>query len=303
MIRDLFRIFLSVRWPNLVITVITISISYFFLIVPAFTEAGIETRLKLSHFIIANIAMIFVMAGGYIINDWMDAESDAANKKGGAIPFIPRRTIMISYAMANIMAFLLALWICIDINDFQLLSIPLIVIALLLLYSTTLKSTPLLGNFTIAFLSGAIPLLPLTFDYGFSAFLMDINTTAIYFLSFLAFLISLIRELIKDMEDVAGDQSQNQITFPVLMGMEASRWTAFVFFLFFILLLSLMLYFLIRTKIYSASFLFIFILLPILFLSFKLIKSESSKDYHSISTGLKWIMVSGLIFAIVYYFS
>ncbi len=250
-----------------------------------------------------NLSLIFVMAGGYIINDWMDAESDAANQKEGVIPFIPRRTIYISYISANAIGFLLAFWICNDIRNYQLLTIPLAVIAILLMYSTNLKSTPLLGNFVIAVLSGAIPILPLTFDYGFETFTMDFESTPIYFLGFLAFLVSFIREQVKDMEDLEGDLSQGQTTFPAVMGIEAARWTAFIFFMFFLLLILLMLYYLAFVNYITSIYLFIFVFVPTGALAFKLTRARIDKDFHQVSTGLKWIMLAGLIFAIVYYLS
>jgi len=296
-------ILLSIRWPNLLITVLTIAISYFFLLIPTYQKEGIALNLDLTGFFLIILSIQFFMAGGYIINDWMDVESDFANQKGGDIKLIPRGMMLTSYLTVNIIGMILAVWLCQRLSNYQLLSIPLITILLLLLYSTNLKSTPLAGNIIIAVFCGMVPLLPLIFDQGFRAFNLDFNHVAIYFLAFFAFLLTLVRELVKDMEDEFGDKESNLATFPVIFGIEAARWTSFIFILLFFLFMALMLYLFIDRDTITTIYLLIFVVLPMIYLTYKMIKAESKEEFHRVSSGIKWVMLSGLIFAIVYYFS
>jgi 4-hydroxybenzoate polyprenyltransferase len=296
-------IFLRLRWPNLFITLLTLFVSYFFLLLPINDLYGFESRLDISGFILLSISTVFIMAGGYIINDWMDVESDAINHKAAGVRMIPRKILVLYYTSFSMIGLLSATYLCFELNDYSLLSIQIVAVLLLLLYSTNLKSTPLAGNLLIAGLCGIIPLLPLIYDSSSFLAQYDSRYLMLNFLSLFAFMATLIREMIKDMEDEVGDRQTGLATFPVIFGMEASRWTAFVFSLLFLLILTAVLYLLASRDIYSLLYLIVFTVVPMILITFQITRSESKDDYHQISTWLKYLMLAGILFPVVYYFS
>jgi 4-hydroxybenzoate polyprenyltransferase len=300
--QSFIAILLMLRWPNLLITALTLVISYYFLLLPASLDSGLVLRIQPVDMALLCISTLLIMMGAYVINDWMDVESDLHNEKGGRAKFIPRTMLLSYYTGFSLGGLTLALWLCYRLEALELWSIHLTASLLLLLYSMSLKSSPLAGNIAIAILSGSIPLMPLLFDQGFDVFEHSAYI-GIYFLAFFGFLITLIRELIKDMEDEVGDRKSGLATFPVIFGMEAARWTSFFFFMLFMVLMMAMLYLLAGRDIISLLYLTLFVLSPMLWLSYKLTLAESKKDYHSISRNLKIVMLLGIGFAVVYHFS
>ena len=83
--RSFIVILFSLRWPNLLITLATLCVSYFILLIPINTLEGLELNLSLPDFTLLTISTLLIMSGGYIINDLMDVESDAINEKGDGI--------------------------------------------------------------------------------------------------------------------------------------------------------------------------------------------------------------------------
>lgn len=295
-------VFLRLRWRNLFITFLTLFVAYNFLLVPINDSIGLSLNLDMGNFFLLGLSTVLIMAGGYIINDWMDVESDAFNQKESGVRWIPRKMLFIYYTTVNLAALILAISVCNALNDYSLISIQIAAILLLLVYSTHLKSTPLAGNLIIAALCGIIPLLPLFYDRHSFLAQYDAAYVMLNFLSLFAFMSTLIRELAKDMEDEAGDRKANLATFPVIFGMQATKWTAFVFSLLFLLILGALLYLLAGRDTYSLLYLSIFAVAPMIYITYKLTKSESKQDFHELSSGLKWIMLAGALLPIVYYF-
>lgn len=250
-----------------------------------------------------SLSTLLVMAGGYIINDWMDIESDLHNNKGSGIEIIPRRKLMFWYTTFSFSGLIIALTLCLRISQLNLWYIHTGAFVLLLIYSKNLKSTPLAGNIVIAALCGLIPLLPLIFEMRNFEGILNPDFIIVNFLALFAFLITMIRELVKDMEDVSGDQISNLATFPVIFGMKASRGICLLFFAMFYILMSSVMYLLADRDIISLIYLIILVVIPSVYLNFKLVKAQVKSDFSQISRGMKLIMLSGTGSAIVYYFS
>ncbi len=110
------------------------------------------------------------------------------------------------------------------------LAIVLFSILILFVYSKFLKQIPLIGNITVAFLTGLV--------FIFGGVVVE-NPIAAIVPAVFAFLINLIREIVKDMEDVEGDNKVGVITFPIKFGIQKSK--------IIILISALTLYFLLYT--------------------------------------------------------
>ena len=301
--KGLISVFIALRWPNLILTAVTIIVSYYLLVLPVLERDKILPALHTIDIILLIFSTLFIMAGAYIVNDWMDVESDFHNNKGWVIGIIPRRHLLFWYIAFSSSGLILALTLCLRISYFNLWYIHIGAFILLLVYSTNLKSTPLAGNLVIAGLCGFIPLLPLIFELRTLDVILNPNFVIVNFLGLFAFLITMVRELVKDMEDVAGDGKSNLATFPVIFGMKAARIMCLIFFAMFFILMSSALYFLADRDFISLIYLIISVLIPSIYLNYRLIKSTGKSDFSFISRGLKIVMLSGTGSAIIFYFN
>jgi geranylgeranylglycerol-phosphate geranylgeranyltransferase len=231
---------------------------------------------------IAALAASLAMASGNIINDIFDIEIDRINRPSRPLP---SGLIKINFALFFYLILVLisiALSLLISQSAFIIVLISHLI---LFLYSKYLKKVPLIGNITVAFLTG------LVFIFGGVAVG---NPSAAIILASFAFLINLIREIVKDMEDVEGDRKADLITFPIKFGFQKSKLLILVITIFLVLFTL----YPFLTKLYKIEFFIIVMILvnTILVYSLKLLfENHSSKNLNKISNLLKLDMVFGLI--------
>ena len=230
---------------------------------------------------LAAIAASLVMASGNVINDIYDIEIDKINKP---LRPLPSDKVTVKEAYALYFIFIVAsIFISALVNE-KALAIVLISILLLFFYSKFLKRIPLVGNLTVAFLTGLV--------FIFGGIAVENPTVAIVPAVF-AFLINLIREIIKDMEDVEGDTKAGVTTFPAKFGSRKSK-------LFISLItISLILYTIYPfiTQLYKIEYFVVVMVIvnPILVYCLKILfESHSLKNLKKISNLLKLSMIFGL---------
>jgi len=232
--------------------------------------------------ILAALSASLVMASGNIINDIYDIAIDKINK---SLRPLPSGKIQIKNAYSLYFLLILVSIVLSFLVGEMALIIVLFSILLLFLYSKYLKRIPLLGNLTVAFLTGLV--------FIFGGVVVE-NPTAAIVPALFAFLINLIREIVKDMEDVEGDRKSGVITFPIKFGFQKSRYL--ILFISFTLALFTLYPFL--TELYKIEY-FIAVMViinPILVYCLKKLFEDSSlKCLKQISNLLKLSMVFGLV--------
>jgi 4-hydroxybenzoate polyprenyltransferase len=183
---------------------------------------------------------------------------------------------------------------------------------LLWVYSIRLKHKLLVGNLAVSILTGTVPVLVILFEYpllarNFSDFpeFFPAGINALLFwvgsFGFFAFMTNLIREIIKDAEDVSGDKESGSNTLPICYGYRATK--IVIIALSVLTVLSLGFFFLrYLTDWISLIYFLVCLVLPFLILVWKTIKASSPKDYHFISQLSKIIMLLGLLYAPVAHF-
>lgn len=164
--------------------------------------------------ILAMITVFFETAAGNVINDYFDYNIDLVNKPERPIP-----SGRISLKNGRNYAYLLFLagTICGFLISYLTGNwIPFIIVliadVILYLYAYKLKTTPLIGNLAVGFMTG--------FGFVFGGFTINnpsIVATSI-FLGFFAFVMTTAREIIKDIEDVEGDKKDGARTLPIIIG-------------------------------------------------------------------------------------
>ena len=168
---------------------------------------------------LAFLTVFLITAGGNVINDYFDVEIDRVNKPRRTLPrgLITRRSALI-YALAlllvGVAASLFLNPICAGLAAFNAL--------LLVLYSWKLKRSALVGNVTVGYLTGSI------FLFGGAA-VYSLQIPSVLFVS--AMLAIASREVVKDIEDLAGDQRAGASTLPIRLGVSRSLATAALFML------------------------------------------------------------------------
>jgi geranylgeranylglycerol-phosphate geranylgeranyltransferase len=231
---------------------------------------------------LAALAASLVMASGNVINDIYDIGIDKINKP---LRPLPSGNITIREAYALYFIFIItSIFISALVNE-KALAIVLISILLLFFYSKYLKRIPIVGNITVAFLTGLV--------FIFGGIAVE-NPAAAFVPSVFAFLINLIREIIKDMEDVEGDKKAGVITFPVKFGFHNSN------ILILIITISLILYTIypFLSQLYKIEYFIVVMVIvnPILVYCLKILfADQSQKNLKRISNLLKLSMVFGLI--------
>jgi geranylgeranylglycerol-phosphate geranylgeranyltransferase len=223
--------------------------------------------------LMAGVVVFIVTGAGNSINDYFDHKIDAINKPERPIPSgrISLKIALIYSISLFVMGIVLAFLINMLLGMIALLSSILMVY-----YARDLKTKCLIGNLSISFLTG------LCFVFGGIA--VGQIMVSIY-LGFFAFLMTMAREIVKDMEDVEGDKLEGANTLPILYGMRISSVLAAVF----MILASVgspLLYF---VGIFSVFYLPVLFLAIVIFLycATSILKDQSIENAGKVSKRIK----------------
>lgn len=179
--------------------------------------------------LVAAAAAFLICAGGNIVNDLVDIEVDRVNRPDRVLVrgALSKQYAIVLAVLVNIAAVLLALAVNLTVT-----TIALVVIALLLLYNLWLKRVPLAGNVVIAALGG------LTFMTGGFAidYVMALTLPGPLIPAAYAFFFHMVREIIKDVEDIEGDSRVGIKTLPQVIGVRNSLSLALLLFLILVVL-------------------------------------------------------------------
>jgi len=277
----------------------------YFLILPAFTAEYFITGIFPEHlsdfnFAVLVLSTVMLAAGGYIINDYYDIIIDEINKPGKIIigKIISEKRAILGYQILTSISILLGLYLAFIIKKPVMGFINLFVAASLWMYSSQLKKKLLVGNIVIAFLSTLSLLIVGLFE---PEFYRNFIYLAIY--SGFAFLVSLIREIIKDMEDVIGDERGQVKSLPVRFGLKKTKIVVFILTLICASLLGFTLFRIFYTNtVVNFWNLFILMELPFAALLYLTVNSSQKRDYHFMSQFTKGIMLLGILSLIPFYY-
>ena len=158
------------------------------------------------------MAVVMCFAGAAnALNDVVDYEIDKINRPMRPLPsgFVKKRTAL----FISILLFSMGTLACLELSEAAKVIGIMIAMPFMVLYSKYLKGMPLIGNMIVAFILG------LSFLFCGAAFN---NMSPMWIPMILAFGLTLVRELVKDIADMEGDQSVGLKTFPITAGIEKS---------------------------------------------------------------------------------
>ena len=296
--------FRLVRWPNLVFIILT-QFLFEYCIYQRIYGYSWNNPVETRQFIFLVLASVLIAAAGYIINDYFDLNIDQINKPDKVVVnvLISRRWVIFWHMILSLLGLFFTVSALPIAEYWYLVLGNLASIILLWFYSTNFKKQLLIGNVLISLLTAWV--IGIIF---FSKYLLkidtlldvDINKVRFFRLTILyascAFIISLIREVIKDMEDMDGDRKYGCRTMPILWGMNASKVFVAVWIIVLLsVLLILQFYVLPFGWWLSALYCLLLIILPLVWILLKLFKAQSAKDFHRLSTVIKLVMFTGIL--------
>lgn len=295
-----------VRLPNLVMIAITQLLFYFSLVEPLF-EKGINTFFVKSHFLLLIISSLLIAAAGNIINDYFDRNIDEINKPQKKIvdKHIKRRWVIVMHIAFSFTAILIGFYVDSQTPVFWLGFSNTICVILLFAYSISLKKKLLVGNILISLLTVWVILVCFLCYYRsfycnncapfeWQALLNRFMRISFLYAGF-AFVISLIREVVKDMEDIEGDKKYGCKTIPISWGIPASKVFVAVWLVVLIGMISIIQMYVWQLGWYwSAGYSIVLLIAPLMWILRKLYQAQVPKDYHQLSTVIKLVMLAGL---------
>lgn len=295
-----------IRFPNLLIVVLTQYLFQYLIIIPALQKANLAPLLDHFHFFLFVISTVIIAAGGYIINDITDYEIDILNKPEKVIinKNISSDNALKLYWGITGLGFLISFYIAYHINNLPLVLIYPFAILLLYVYSKSLKKSVLWGNLIVsvfcAFVAGIVLFAERENVYTLLNVKSGVGKEVIEIFMFyfvFAFLSTMVREIIKDMEDMDGDAQNGCTTLPIVHGISKAKWiTAF----FGITLLGTMIYWIFyrlgKGHFQGSLYLSLGVIVPLSILLIRLPYANAPINYKRLSIGAKYLMLSGILY-------
>jgi 4-hydroxybenzoate polyprenyltransferase len=282
------------------------------LLYPLLSVHDFELQLSNFQFFLLVLSTVMIAAAGYIINDYFDVVIDKVNKPERLVidKGVKRRVAMGAHVVINILAVLIAFYVSYQAGSMKLVIFHILCAAGLWFYSTNFKRQFLIGNILISLFTSLVPfivgiyeLMPVQKIYAEMIDETSLNEEwrFVIGISFFAFITTLIREIIKDMEDVEGDERYGCKTMPIVIGMRATRNITIVLAL---ITMTFLVYF--QTIKWSTGnlvgslYIGIGLQVPFIYLIYRIITAKEKKDYGVAGNVAKLIMLLGVCYLFVF---
>ncbi len=287
-----------IRLPNLLIIALSQVLIRYCLIIPVFSATYFVTNefpsnLSDFQFSLLVISTLLIAAAGYVINDCFDIHIDEVNKPGknqvGKI--ITAESAKRLFYFLSGAGIVIGFYLAIIISKPVMGLIHVFSAVSLWMYSSHFKRRFLSGNIIISFLSALSLLIVALFEPEFYG-----NFNLVLWFAVPAFLLSFVRELIKDIEDIDGDELSQCKTAPIILGI---KWTKLIIAIL-IILTAVFLTDILKTNFYvnkviSFWYLESIFLIPLAGLLYLVITAAEKKDYHYASLFTKVLMLAGVL--------
>ncbi|ULQ53925.1 geranylgeranylglycerol-phosphate geranylgeranyltransferase [Flavihumibacter fluvii] len=303
--------FRLIRWPNLFFITVTQVLFYSCILVPSASggnsmlQWNMPLKLDPAYFILLVISSVCIAAAGYIINDYFDLNIDQVNKPDSIViqRIIKRRWAIIWHLVLSFIGVGLAFYLSWQLKNPVIGFANFGCVLMLWLYSTSFKKQLLIGNVLISILTAWVILVIYFAELSVSRFgeplyrdtIKSVFKFTIIYSSF-AFIISLIREVVKDIEDREGDARYGCRTMPIVWGVPATK--MFVMVWLFVLgtaLLIIQLYGLLKGWWIGSLYCIGLVILPLVHILLKLKAANTTDQFHQLSSKIKWVMLAGIL--------
>lgn len=286
-----------------------------FVVVPLLLTQGIDLSGQKLYLILLMGATVFIAAGAYVLNDYFDSKIDAINKPDRQFvgKSISRRMAMLLHQILTFIGVLLGVLLSYFLKSYSLLLIFIVIPGLLWFYSASYKRQFMVGNIVVALIAGLTVLLVGMVEVAvlrqqyYSSVVNTGIAGQIYAwtggFALFSFMLTWIREVIKDMEDLEGDREMECRTMPIIWGINKTKFFVIGLIVVSVTLLFVVYYYWIPYRdTLGLRYMVFGLLLPLMVLSYTLIRARVAADFRSASGITKFIMLLGLGYAPVLYY-
>jgi len=293
------------RWLNLLIIGLIFLLAKTQLVDPISELSGVISCISNLHWFLLALATVLIAASGNVVNDIFDQNIDFHNKPDRIIvgnTISEEQAWNFYYGLGSV-GLGLGMFLCWDLGNISNSLIFMLSAGGLYFYSYSYKRQFLIGNLVVAFLAGLVPFLPLYIQMMCTPNLwMELPWAPVLVaLAFFSFLTTLIREMIKDMEDLKGDQLLKCTTIPIVLGVKATK--AIVIVLTMVLMsaiVSLQTAWIRDEDWLMFGYFLIAVQLPAAAIIFQVLRGKTPRDFHLASTLTKVLMLGGILSLIVF---
>lgn len=254
------------------------------------------------------VATVAIAAGGYIINDIFDQETDSINKPENVLvgKSVSEAVAYNLYAVLNVIGVGIGFYLSNFIDKPMLSSFFIVISITLYLYASSFKQSLLIGNLIVSLLTAAGILIVGLFDLMPMVSPENQPVLATFFgilldYAIFAFIINFIREVVKDLEDIKGDTQIGMNTLAITLGV--AKTSKLLLVLSLVPIAALIYYtnkYYLNNQLYITVFYFMaFIIAPLIYFAVNIASAKTQKDFAHLSAILKIVMLMGVLSILV----
>ena len=273
----IYQIILLSRPLNIFISICSVFIMSTLLIDINWINAGL-----------ASLVLFCYMSGANILNDYIDIEADRVNK--------PHRVLVRNTINSHIIVLIIIFMF--SLGSFIASYLPLFAMKIawffalpcILLYEFIFKRIPLIGNIVVSLLVGVV--------FVFASYSLESHGHDAYKIMILAFFLNLIREIIKDIQDMDGDRKSQLLTLPIYVGLQKTIIIVRSIYLVFFIISLLPMY----TQSYGWQYIPLLVFLihvPLLYITARLNDGITQNECEKFSKILKTTIINGIIIILI----
>lgn len=285
------------------------------IIQPIFKQYYIDVEFPGTLFGLLVFIVVLIAAGGYMINDYFDVKTDLINRPDKVVvdKHIKASSVYAAYFVINAIALIASFYVSYRIGVISMTFLFPLAMGLLWFYSTTYKRQLLIGNILISVVVAGVPILVALYEMPLiharylqypAAYKVLLRVIAGWCgaYAFFAFIVNLLRELIKDIEDFEGDIAFGRTTLPIAFGLKTSKIVVTILIGITIVLIESVSFYLMEPNKLDAitlGYFHLLLILPLIVSAILLFLASQKKHYKAISLIIKLVMVFGLLYAII----
>ncbi len=254
------------------------------------------------HFSILILSTVLIALAGYIINDINDIKADKVNKPKKVFvgKSISKQRADNLFLIFNFIGLLLGYYLSYSLDKISFFSIFIIASLLSYLYSIKLKKMIFLKNLIVSFLVflsifivGLYDIVPGTSAYNNQSQFDVFNL--VFKLAVFAFLLTLLREIVKDIEDMKGDKIIGIRSLPIVLSIDKVKIIIYVISLITLVSIDYFAFTLFKVNYFASLYLLTIVSIPLLYFMVKIYKSKTKFEFNKLSNLLKIIMLLGIL--------
>lgn len=283
------------------------------ILLPVYAANDVALQMPAMNFFLLLLATVLIGAGGYVVNDILDAAMDGTNKPGmnAVRTGLSETTAWKAYYILSIAGVVLGTMVSFLAGKVELGILFLVIATSLYYYSLKYKYLPFWGNFTVSVLTSMTVIIVWLFEFfhlkASPAEFVTISTNfgrinhLIFGFAFLAFYFSMIREIIKDTQDRHGDARFGCRTLPIVLGEKKTRWLIFTMLAFSLVVLAVIQTVTFERYIFTSLALGL-VSIAAIYAMFRLAATKREPDYGHLSRISKAMLLGGLLSMIFFWF-